>query len=100
MAISAHPDSKLDAGHGLLRSGSVARVAGPVERRGREPMQENKNVKLDELKAQIASAEYDVDVDAVASAFVTRMFAIRGAMCRADLRSLLGDAANEIRLPA
>jgi hypothetical protein len=56
-------------------------------------------VKITELKAQIERAAYDVDVDAVAEAFVSRMQAARGALRRADVRALLGDAAlAELRL--
>jgi len=50
-------------------------------------------VKITELKAQIERAAYDVDVDAVAEAFVGRMLAAQGALRRADVRALLGDAA-------
>ncbi|HMJ02546.1 MAG TPA: hypothetical protein VK506_06370 [Conexibacter sp.] len=60
-----------------------------------------KTVKITELKAQIERAAYDVDVDAVAEAFVTRMLAVHGALRRADVRALLGDAAlSEIQLTA
>ena len=60
-----------------------------------------RHVTVIELKARIARADYDVDVDAVAEAFVTRMLAVHGALRRADVRALLGDAAlNEISLPA
>ena len=62
---------------------------------------ESKTVKITELKARIARADYAVDTDAVARAFVTRMFAVHGALRRADVRALLGDAAlEEIRLSA
>jgi hypothetical protein len=60
-----------------------------------------KTVKITELRAQIEGAAYDVDVDAVAEAFVARMLAVRGALRRADVRALLGDAALvELHLPA
>jgi len=62
---------------------------------------ENTTVRIDELKAQIERATYDVDVEAVAEAFVSRMLAVHGALRRADVRALLGDAAlNEIAQPA
>lgn len=62
---------------------------------------ENKTVKITELKAQVDRAAYRVDVDAVAEAFVARMLAMHGALRRADVRALLGDAAlSEIRLTA
>ena len=62
---------------------------------------ENTTVKVTELKAQIERAAYDVDVDAVAEAFVSRMLAVHGALRRADVRALLGDAAlDEIQLTA
>ena len=62
---------------------------------------ETRTVKITELKAQIARAAYDVDVDAVAEAFVSRMLAVHGALRRADVRALLGDAAlAELKLPA
>jgi len=60
---------------------------------------ENITVKITELKAQIDGAAYHVDVDAVAEAFVSRMRAMHGALRRADVRALLGDAAlEEIRV--
>jgi hypothetical protein len=55
--------------------------------------EEIRTVKITELRAQIAHATYDVDVDAVAEAFVSRMLAVHGALRRADVRALLGDAA-------
>ena len=62
---------------------------------------EKKTVKITELKAQIERASYDVDVNAVAEAFVSRMLAVHGALRRADVRALLGDAAlDEMRLTA
>jgi hypothetical protein len=58
-------------------------------------------MRITELKAQIDRATYDVDVDAVAEAFVARMLVVHGALRRADVRALLGDAAlNEMRLTA
>lgn len=60
-----------------------------------------RHVTMLELKARIARAEYDVDVNAVAEAFVARMVAVHSALRRADVRALLGDAAfDEISLPA
>jgi len=62
---------------------------------------ENTTVKITQLKAQIERAAYHVDVDAVAEAFVSRMLAVHGALRRADVRALLGDAAlAEIGQPA
>jgi len=62
---------------------------------------ENTTMRITELKAQIDGAAYQVDVDAVAEAFVSRMLAVHGALRRADVRALLGDAAfDEIRQPA
>ncbi len=62
---------------------------------------ETNTMKIAELKAQIERAAYDVDVDAVAAAFVSRMLAVHGALRRADVRALLGDSAlSEIRAPA
>lgn len=65
-------------------------------------MDDQKNMmKVAELKAQIERATYDVDIDAVAEAFVSRMLAVHGALRRADVRALLGDSAlNEIGQPA
>jgi len=60
---------------------------------------ENTTMRITELRAQIDRAAYDVDVHAVAEAFVSRMFAVHGALRRADVRALLGDAAlAEIRV--
>lgn len=62
---------------------------------------ENRTMKVTELRAQIDRASYDVDCHAVAEAFVTRMLAVHGALRRADVRALLGDAAlHEMRIPA
>ncbi|MGB2711013.1 MAG: hypothetical protein WBC33_05800 [Conexibacter sp.] len=61
---------------------------------------EIRTVKLSELKARIARAEYAVDTDAVATAFVARMLAVHGALCRADVRELLGGAFDDLRLSA
>jgi len=60
---------------------------------------ENRTVRVSELKAQIERAAYDVNVDAVAEAFVRRMLSAHAALRRADVRALLGDAAlGEIRV--
>jgi Anti-sigma-28 factor, FlgM len=62
---------------------------------------ETNTMRISELKAQIERAAYDVDVDAVAEAFVARMLAVHGALRRADVRALLGDATlSEIQLTA
>lgn len=62
---------------------------------------ETTRMKVNELKTQIERATYDVDPHAVAEAFVSRMLAVHGALRRADVRALLGDAAlEEITLPA
>jgi hypothetical protein len=62
---------------------------------------ETNMMRITELKAQVERAAYHVDVDAVAEAFVTRMLAVHGALRRADVRALLGDAAlSEIQLTA
>ena len=58
------------------------------------------DMKVTELKARIARAEYDVDVHAVASAFVTRMLRVHGTLRRSDVQELLGDSLEELRLPA
>lgn len=50
-------------------------------------------VRITELKAQIERAAYDVDVEAVAEAFMSRMLAAQAAVRRADVRALLGDSA-------
>lgn len=50
-------------------------------------------VRVSELKAQIERATYQVDVDAVAEAFIARTAALRAALRRADVRSVVGDAA-------
>lgn len=61
----------------------------------------NRTVKITEIKAQIERASYDVDVAAVAEAFIARMRAVRGAQRRADVRELLGESALEqFTLPA
>ncbi len=62
--------------------------------------QQNTIVKLTDLKAQIARAEYAIDESAVADAFVTRLLAVHGALRRADVRALLGGALDELRLSA
>jgi hypothetical protein len=62
---------------------------------------ETTRMRITELRAQIERAAYDVDVEAVAEAFVSRMLAVHGALRRADVRALLGDAAlSEMRLTA
>ncbi|MBS1869876.1 MAG: flagellar biosynthesis anti-sigma factor FlgM [Actinobacteria bacterium] len=59
---------------------------------------ENTTVRINELKAQIERAAYDVDVEAVAEAFVSRMLAVHAALRRADVRALVGESAfAEIR---
>lgn len=60
------------------------------------PMEDIRTVKINDLRARIARADYDVDVAAVADAFVTRMLAAHGALRRADVKELLGDAYEEI----
>lgn len=63
--------------------------------------EDTKTMKLAQLKARVANAEYDVDVNAVAQAFVDRMLKVQGALRRADVRELLGDATlAELRMPA
>jgi len=58
---------------------------------------ENTTMRINEIRAQIDRASYQVDVDAVAEAFISRMLAVHAALRRADVRALLGDAAlNEI----
>ncbi len=80
--------------------GRAAGEAGKVVCRDRMD-EETQTVRITELKAQIECAAYDVDVEAVAEAFVHRMLAVHGALRRADVRALLGDAAlEEITLPA
>jgi hypothetical protein len=59
-------------------------------------MDPTKTVKINDLRARIERADYDVDVDAVAAAFVSRMLVVHGALRRADVRELLGDAYDEI----
>lgn len=60
-----------------------------------------RTMRITELKAQIERAAYDVDVDAVAEAFVARMLAVHGALRRADVRALLGESTlDELRLTA
>ncbi|HEY4277512.1 MAG TPA: hypothetical protein VGM91_04780 [Conexibacter sp.] len=53
-------------------------------------------MKVNDLKARIARADYDVDVDAVAEAFVARMLAVHAALRRQDVQRLLGDAWFEL----
>lgn len=59
-------------------------------------MEDTKTVKIQDLRARIARADYDVDIDAVAEAFVARMLTVHGALRRADVRELLGDAYEEL----
>lgn len=62
---------------------------------------ESRTVKITELKAQIDEASYDVDADAVARAFVSRMIAAHSALRRADVCALLSvRTVEEIRLSA
>jgi hypothetical protein len=64
-------------------------------------MEDNDAVKINDLRARIARADYDIDENAVAEAFIRRMVAVHGALRRADVRLLLGDAAlDEIGPPA
>jgi hypothetical protein len=81
---------------------SSPRAAGTDPgRRARVRMDDEiRTMKLTELKARVACSDYHVDVEAVAEAFMTRMLKVHGALCRADVRELLGDAFDEIRLPA
>jgi hypothetical protein len=58
-------------------------------------MEDIKTVKINDLRARIARADYDIDADAVADAFVKRMLAVHGALRRADVRALLGDGVLE-----
>lgn len=58
-------------------------------------MDDRNDVKINELRARIARADYHVDADAVAEAFVARMLAVHGKLRRADVRALLGDDALE-----
>lgn len=63
--------------------------------------EDTRTMKLSQLKARIASAEYHVDADAVAQAFLDRMLKMQSALRRADARELLGEAARaELRMPA
>jgi hypothetical protein len=55
-------------------------------------------MKIDDLKARVAREDYDVDLDAVADAFVNRMLTVHGALRRADVSELLGDGLEEISL--
>jgi hypothetical protein len=59
-------------------------------------MDDTRTVKIDDLRNRIARADYDVDVDAVAEAFVDRILAAHGALRRADVRALLGGAYEEL----
>jgi hypothetical protein len=71
-----------------------------TRRRGGVSMDDENTMKVTELKARVARAEYDVDADAVAEAFVRRMLAVHGALRRADVRALLGGSFDELWLPA
>jgi hypothetical protein len=55
-------------------------------------------MKIDDLKARVAREDYDVDLDAVADAFVNRMLTVHGALRRADVSELLGDGLDKISL--
>lgn len=59
-------------------------------------MEPTRTVKIKDLRTRIARADYEVDVDAVAEAFVAKMMVVHGALRRADVRELLGDAYEEI----
>ena len=61
---------------------------------------EHITMKISELTARIARAEYDVDVDAVAEAFVVRVLTAHAALRHTDVWELLGDAGEDQRLPA
>jgi hypothetical protein len=62
---------------------------------------ETTTMRITELRAQIDRATYDIDVEAVAEAFVSRMLVVHRALRRTDVRALLGDPAlAELRLPA
>lgn len=63
-------------------------------------MEDIKTVKINDLRARIARADYDIDADAVAEAFIERMLAVHGALRRADVRALLGDATVDEIGPA
>jgi hypothetical protein len=60
-------------------------------------MENARTVKIKELRDRIARADYTVDVEAVARAFVARMQAVHGALRRAEVRELLGDVYEEVR---
>jgi hypothetical protein len=59
-------------------------------------MDRTNTVKVNDLKARIARADYDVDVDAVAEAFIARMIAVHAALRRRDVQRLLGDVWHEL----
>lgn len=84
-----------------MRVRDACHPACPGKSFGRDRMDDENTttMKITELKAQIDRAAYNVDVEAVAEAFVTRMLAVHAALRRADVRALLGDAAlEEIRV--
>jgi hypothetical protein len=96
MEIVRGLDNNPDDGHG--RHGGDDRPA-IVKKSWRGVMDDEGNtMKVIDLKTRIARAEYDVDHDAVAEAFVRRMLAVHGAMRRADVRAMLGGAFDEIRV--
>lgn len=63
-------------------------------------MDDTRTVKIDEIKARVTRGDYAIDADAVAEAFISRMLAVQGANRRADMRTVLGSALDEIRRPA
>jgi hypothetical protein len=56
---------------------------------------ESRHMTISDLTARIERAEYHIDVDAVAKAFVMRMLALRSARMGSDVPREAGD-----RLPA
>jgi hypothetical protein len=99
MGACQPPDIEIDGGHGAPRRRRPGAVAAMTRARQRR-MDERNTMKVTDLKARIARAEYDVDAHAVADAFVRRMLAMHGAVRRADVRELLGGAFDEIRQSA
>jgi hypothetical protein len=59
-------------------------------------MEDIRRMKIDDLRSRIARADYDVDADAVAVAFLKRMLVVHRALRRVDVRELLGDAGDEL----